>query len=208
MTSVSKPVEGLLPDGSGTSDEKKTQTDESQVRAFVQTHLVRVIVGLALVAAGVALLFTPTIRLNIETNVFEVGWPFLVIGLGLALMLWSRTASHRAETVAVAGGVVFGAGIVLALQHFTGDWEAWYFWPLAAFGGAGLGRLVHGTFTGRVASLRSGAMLAGAGVGLAVLGAAIEGDITTTVLAVALVVIGLVVLVAGLPPRNQLTVNK
>jgi uncharacterized membrane protein len=93
---------------------------------LVQTHLVRVIVGLALVAAGVALLFTPMSRLNVETNVFEVGWPFLVIGLGLALVLWSRTVSHRAEPVAVAGGVVFGAGFVLALQHFTGDWEAWY----------------------------------------------------------------------------------
>jgi hypothetical protein len=142
----------------------------------------------------VALLVAPSLGLRVDGDAFAVGWPVLVVGLGLALLAASRTAGPRAEAVAVAGGVVLGAGLVLGLQHATGGWDVWYVWPLAAFGGAGLGRVVHGLFARRPASVRGGATLLGVGVALSVLGTVIEGDATTTVLAAALVLLGVGVL--------------
>jgi hypothetical protein len=157
----------------------------------------RLLVGLALVAAGVSLFVAPAVGLRVDGDVFAVGWPFLVVGFGLALLVGSPSFGRRAERAAVVGGVVFGAGVVLTLQNASGDWDVWYVWPLAAFGGAGLGRVAHGLFAGDANSLRGGGTLAAAGLGLAVLGAAIEGDLTTTVVAAALVVAGLAVVIFG-----------
>lgn len=143
------------------------------------------------------LFVAPAFGLRVDGDVFAVGWPFLVVGVGLALLVGSPSFGRRAESAAVAGGVVFGAGVVLALQNASGNWDVWYVWPLAAFGGAGLGRVVHGLLAGDANSLRGGGTLAGAGLGLAGLGAAAEGDLTTTVVAAALVVAGLAVVLFG-----------
>jgi hypothetical protein len=145
----------------------------------------------------VTLFVAPAFGLRVDGDAFAVGWPFLVVGVGLALLVGSPSFGRRAESAAVAGGVVFGAGVVLALQNASGNWDVWYVWPLATFGGAGLGRVVHGLLAGDANSLRGGGTLAGAGLGLAGLGAAAEGDLTTTVVAAALVVAGLAVVLFG-----------
>jgi hypothetical protein len=97
---------------------------------------------------------------------------------------------------------VFGAGLALAIQNATSNWETWYIWPLAPFGGAGLGRVAHGLFGGQSASPRSGALLVSIGIVLAVLGATIEGDVTTTILVAVLVLSGIGTLLTGRRPRS------
>ena len=85
----------------------------------------RLIVGLLIVAFGVALLLD-------QLNIIEAGelihyWPFGIVAIGLAKILQDKERSSR-----MSGGVFLIIGMILVLDNFVRiDFDMWRLWPLA-----------------------------------------------------------------------------
>ena len=82
----------------------------------------------------------------LELDMGRVGWPFFVIVPGLGLLGLGLAASGRlGEVLAMAGGVVTMAGLVLLVQNATDRFDTWaYAWALVVVAGAGTGRWLVG----------------------------------------------------------------
>lgn len=91
----------------------------------------RLIVGLMIVAFGIALLLD-------ELNLMEAGelihyWPFGLVAIGIAKILQDKERSSR-----ISGGIFLGIGLLLVLDNFVRiDFDVWRLWPLVIvfFGG-------------------------------------------------------------------------
>ena len=113
----------------------------------------------------------------LDLEVGRVAWPVFVIGPGLGLLgLGLAAAGRLGEVLAMAGGVVTMAGVVLAVQNATDRFETWaYAWTLVLVVGAGLGRWLVGVVRGRGDLAASGAwLMAGGLVGFLVLAVVFE----------------------------------
>jgi len=143
----------------------------------------------------------------LELDMGRVGWPFFVIVPGLGLLGLGLAGSGRlGEVLAMAGGVVTMAGLVLGVQNATDRFDTWaYAWTLVVLVGAGIGRWLVGVVRGRGDLAASGGWLIGAGLvaflGLAVffevvigLGGHRSGAAARYVLAVLLILAGLALL--------------
>jgi hypothetical protein len=110
----------------------------------------------------------------LELDVGEVGWPFFVIVPGLGLLGLGLAAPGRlGEVLAIVGGVVTMAGLVLLVQNATDRFDTWaYAWTLVLVVGAGIGRWLSGVVGGRGELAASGAWLIAAGL-VAFLGLAV-----------------------------------
>lgn len=77
-------------------------------------------------------------------------WPLWIVAVGAAMLVASLAIRSRAGLgLAVPGGIVLVVGLVLFVQEQADLYQTWaYAWALVAPGGAGLGMLVHGLFTG------------------------------------------------------------
>jgi hypothetical protein len=167
--------------------------------------------GVLLVIAGAAFLLARTLGIDLA----DAGWPLFVIVPGLILSVMALVVGGRPGAgLAAAGGIVTSTGLVLAVQNATGLWATWaYAWALVAPGGAGLGLLLYGLLTGRRDVALSGAWTLLVGLVLFIVfafffesvvglsGRAIEG--LDTILAVALVALGAVVIAFGLVGRRR-----
>ena len=144
-----------------------------------------------------------------------VGWPVLVILPGLGLLGLGLTSPGRpGEVLAMAGGLVTTAGLVLGVQHSTDRFETWaYAWTLLVVG-AGTGRWLAGTTRGRQDLTASGSWLIAVGLAgflaLAVLFEAVIGLSGRTptaagrsTLAVLLILAGLALLGRRLHPTRR-----
>jgi hypothetical protein len=113
----------------------------------------------------------------LDLEVGRVAWPVFVIGPGLGLLgLGLAAAGRLGEVLAMAGGVVTMAGLVLLIQNATDRFETWaYAWTLVLVVGAGLGRWLVGVVRGRGDLAASGAwLMAGGLVGFLVLAVVFE----------------------------------
>jgi hypothetical protein len=102
----------------------------------------------------------------LEVDLGRVGWPFFVIIPGLALGgLGLAAAGRLGEVLAMAGGVVTMAGLVLLVQNATDQFDTWaYAWALVVLAGPGIGRWLVGVVRGRAELAASGAWLMAAGL--------------------------------------------
>jgi hypothetical protein len=96
----------------------------------------------------------------------RVGWPVFVIVPGLGLLGLGLSAAGRlGEVLAMVGGVVTMAGLVLLVQNATDRFETWaYAWTLVLLVGSGVGRWLLGVVRGRRDLAAGGAWLIGAGL--------------------------------------------
>ena len=126
--------------------------------------------GGLLVLLGIAVLLGQALQLDLG----RVGWPLFVIIPGLGLLgLGLATPGRPGEVLAMVGGVVTMAGLVLLVQNATDQFDTWaYAWTLVFLVGAGIGRWLSGVVRGRGELARSGAWLIAAGL-VAFLGLAV-----------------------------------
>jgi hypothetical protein len=146
----------------------------------------------------------------LEVDLGRVGWPLFVIVPGLGLLgLGLAAAGRLGEVLAMVGGVVTMAGLVLGVQNATDRFETWaYAWALVVLVGAGVGRWLVGMVRGRRDLVASGGWLIAAGlvafvvlavffevvVGIGGRGGALSGSAGRYGLAALLIVAGLVLL--------------
>jgi len=166
--------------------------------------VILVVVGLASLAGRLV-----TVELGVET------WPLWVVVPGVAMLVGSLFIPDRGGVgLAIPGGIVTMAGLVLWVQSATGLYATWaYAWALVAPGGVGLGMFVFGLVRG-YGDIRSGGLrtiLVGAGLFLGfafffegVIG--LSGDRIAdldTIMPIALVALGVIVLAMAFVPRRR-----
>jgi hypothetical protein len=171
--------------------------------------------GALLVVAGIGAFAARQAGIDPIGAVADAGWPFFVIGPGVALLIAALLQRPpKGLGFAIAGGIVTTVGLVLFYQQETGHWESWaYAWALVGPGAAGVSMLLYGLLFGEqklvVAGLRL-ALLAGVlfTVGFWYFETIFDtGSVPFDVdmwWPVALVVLGAVVLVVGLLNTGRL----
>jgi len=170
------------------------------------------------IALGIALLAIGGLALLgrlLSIDILGLGWPLFVLIPGLILFAAGVFVGGRAGVgLAIPGGIVSMAGVVLSVQAATGLWATWaYAWALVAPGGVGLALVAYGLFTGQPDLVRNGVPILLTGIGLFVaFGLFFEGvlhlsgaslPLAEPLLAAGLVVLGLVILVAGVLGRRD-----
>ena len=170
------------------------------------------------IALGIALLVIGGLALlgrALSIDILGLGWPLFVLIPGVLLFAAGVAVGGRAGLgLAIPGGIVSMVGVVLSVQAATGLWATWaYAWALVAPGGVGLAFVVYGLLTAQPDLARNGApiLLTGLGLFLA-FGLFFEGllhlsgaslDLAQPVLAGGLIVLGALILLAGVTGRRR-----
>ena len=118
--------------------------------------------GAILVVAGLILLVAQLA----DFDVWEIGWPFIVVAIGVGLLVFGLVGGTDSGTV-IGGTVATTVGLVLAFQNATGLWSTWaYAWALVGPAASGLGLMLFGLRTGDRSDIRNGTwgLLGGLGV--------------------------------------------
>ncbi|TME13096.1 MAG: hypothetical protein E6I65_01775 [Chloroflexi bacterium] len=169
-----------------------------------------VVLGLALVVIGGLALLGRALSIDI----LGLGWPLFVLIPGIVMFAGGVAIGGRAGLgLAIPGGIVSMAGIVLSVQAATGLWATWaYAWALVAPGGVGLAFIVYGLITRQPDLARNGVPILLTGLGLFVaFGLFFEGllhlsgdalPLAEPVLATGLIVLGAAILVLGAMGRR------
>ncbi|HLF81114.1 MAG TPA: hypothetical protein VI410_05035 [Anaerolineales bacterium] len=120
-------------------------------RSRLGTGIILVLLGLWFLAVRIS----PNLGKWAEGN---LGWPVIVIGVGLAMLLMGIVTGGYG--LAVPASIVAGIGGLLYWQNATGNWESWaYAWALIP-GFVGIGVGLMGLLEGkRGEALRSGGWL-------------------------------------------------
>jgi hypothetical protein len=122
--------------------------------------------GVALLLIGGALFIGQLLDVGID----DVGWPAIVIGIGLVILVLGLVV-NREEGMVIGGTVVTTVGLVLLYQNNTGRWESWaYAWALVGPAASGLGMTLWGIRTGDTTQIRNGTWALLGGLGLFVVG--------------------------------------
>jgi hypothetical protein len=182
---------------------------QSLERTQERTGTPAVAVGLVLVLLGAALFAGQYFDIGID----DIGWPFFVIAVGVALLVIGFMVANESGMV-VGGTVVTTVGLVLLYQNSTGRWETWaYAWALVGPGASGLGLALWGIRSGRWSDVRNGTWGLLGGLAIFVIGflffeglVGIGGDRLTFpewLLPMAVIAIGVVVLARGLLERRE-----
>ncbi len=110
------------------------------------------ILGALLIVLGLIFLAGQYLHFDIG----QFGWPFYVIGPGLALVLLGLT-QRNGSGLAIGGSVITMVGLLLFYQNVADYWESWaYAWPLVAPGGSGIGMVLYGTRARNASMARAG----------------------------------------------------
>jgi hypothetical protein len=168
-----------------------------------------VAVGLVLVVIGAGLLAGQLVGIGIE----DLGWPFLVIAAGLAILLIGLVVAGE-QGMVIGGTIATIVGGVLLFQDRTGRWETWaYAWALVGPAASGLGLALWGARTGNASDLRNGVRGLLGGLAIFAVGflffegvIGIGGDriaLPEWLLPVAVIAIGVVVLGRGMMERRE-----
>ena len=130
------------------TDPAPPRTDEGNVPPAIG-------LGVALLLIGIALFIGQLFDVGID----DVGWPAIVIGIGVVILVLGLFVNHE-QGMVIGGTVATTVGLVLLYQNNTGHWESWaYAWALVGPGAAGLGMLVYGLIFGQRDLLSAGARL-------------------------------------------------
>jgi hypothetical protein len=142
-----------------TPHREETTVDDSRGRRWLgwETAL-----GGLLLLLGIAVLLGQALNLDLG----GVSWPLFVIVPGLGLLgVGLPTPGRPGEVLAMVGGLVTMAGLVLLVQNASDRFDTWaYAWTLVFLVGAGTGRLLVGVVRGRGDLVASGAWLIAAGL--------------------------------------------
>ncbi|MCW5875404.1 MAG: hypothetical protein KIS85_00860 [Anaerolineales bacterium] len=113
------------------------------------------LVGILLILVGGWFLASQFIPELAELINLEFSWPWWVIGVGFAFLLFA--IAGREPDLAVPASIIGGIGSILLYQNNTGDWSSWaYVWALIP-GFAGVGVMLSAFIQGRFAQgLRDG----------------------------------------------------
>ena len=166
-------------------------------------------IGLVLVLLGAALFAGQYFEIGFD----DIGWPFIVIAVGVALLVIGLVIANESGLV-VGGTVVTTAGLILLYQNNTGRWESWaYAWALVGPAASGLGLALWGIRSGRWSDVRNGTWGLLGGLAMFVVGflffegvIGIGGDrlaLPEWLLPVAVIAIGAVILGRGLLERRE-----
>ena len=166
-------------------------------------------IGLILVLVG-AVLFAGQL---LDIGIVDVGWPFLVIAAGFAILVAGLVVVDD-QGVVIGGAIATTVGLVLLYQDRTGHWETWaYAWALVGPAASGLGLALWGLRTGDRDDLRTGIWGLLGGLAIFVVGflffegvIGLGGDrlaLPDWLLPAAVIGIGVVVLGRGLTERNR-----
>ncbi len=131
------------------------------------------VLGGLLILLGIVFLFGQIFGAFFNIDFGRVLWPFWIIGSGLLLLIGGlAVAGQLGEPLAILGGMITMAGLVLFFQNFTGLWATWaYAWALVVPAGPGLGLALFGLLKNRPDKTRDGTRLAAIGVGIFLVGA-------------------------------------
>lgn len=165
--------------------------------------------GALLIGAGI-LLFAGQL---LDVDIMSLGWPLIIVGIGVALLLLGLTVSAE-QGMVVGGTVVTTVGLVLLFQDQTGRWESWaYAWALVGPAASGLGMLMWGLRSANATDIRNGTWGLLGGLALFAIGflffegmIGISGErlpIAEWVLPAAVIGIGVVILARGLISRGD-----
>ncbi len=166
----------------------------------------RLLIGVVLIVLGGAALVGQLAGFDVG----ESGWPLLVLGPGLAmLVIGVLLRGPGGVALSIVGGITTMTGFVLLYQQLTGAWATWaYAWALVAPGGVGLGMWLSGLAQGDRELTENGGRVALVGVGLFIgFGIFFEGFLGLTtgrtlfdepVLPAILVVAGVAIIAYGL----------
>jgi hypothetical protein len=124
---------------------------DRQNRARLGTGIILVLLGLWFLAVRVS----PGLADWAEGR---LGWPVIIISVGLAMLLMGVVTGGYG--LAVPAAIVSGVGGLLYWQNATGNWESWaYAWALIP-GFVGVGIVLTGLLEGKPGpALRSGGWL-------------------------------------------------
>ena len=165
--------------------------------------------GAILVVVG-AILFAGQV---LDIAVGDLGWPFWIIGAGVALLLVGLLLVTE-QGIVVGGTIVTVVGLLLLYQEATGHWESWaYAWALVGPAAAGFGMMLWGVRSGDRGATRSGFWGLMGGLGFFVVGLLVfEGIIGISgrrlplpewTLPAAIIGIGAVMLIRGILDRDD-----
>ena len=127
-------------------------SDDSPNRAESGPRQPAIALGAILVVVG-AILFAGQM---IDIGFGDLGWPFWIVGIGVAILLVGLFFVTEAPVV-VAGTIVTTVGLVLLYQEATDHWESWaYAWALVGPAASGLGMALWGLRRTDAGALRSG----------------------------------------------------
>jgi hypothetical protein len=120
----------------------------------------RTAIGVILVVLGVLFLLGQFVGLSI----WAVGWPIVIIGIGLFFFVAMLLGGRSAGGLAIPGSIVTTVGLILFFQNTFDRWETWsYAWTLI-FIAVGIGIYVKGLWEDRAEDRRAGMRVAGIGV--------------------------------------------
>jgi hypothetical protein len=165
--------------------------------------------GAVLVVLGAILLAGQVL----DVGLGDLGWPFIVIGIGVAILLIGLLVANESGMV-VGGTVATTVGLVLLYQNETGYWASWaYAWALVGPAASGLGLALWGIRSGDAADVRNGTWGLLGGLALFAVGflffegvIGLSGEpwpIPEWALPVLVIGIGVVVLARGLLQRGE-----
>lgn len=117
-----------------------------------------VVVGVLLIAIGVAFFAVQTLGIEIPLDLGRIGWPLYVVAPGLVLLVAGLVMRDEPGAgLAIAGAIVTTIGGLLAYQWVSGHWSSWaYAWALVAPGSVGAAMVTWGLLHGRNSLVRSG----------------------------------------------------
>lgn len=116
----------------------------------------RLIVGLSLIALGLALFLAQLLQISLVKYL----WPLFILVPGLALALAALRASHEVgQVLIVPGSIVTMLGALLLYQRLFNHWESWaYAWSLLPLA-IGLGQVIYGRLRGHPDMVTTGRSL-------------------------------------------------
>jgi len=169
------------------------------------------VVGLFLIAAGIAFLAVRQAGFDLAKVAGEAGWPLFVIVPGLALLVAAAVPTPpRGIGFAIAGSIVTVVGLLLWYQAHSGDWESWaYLWALIPLA-VGLALLGYGMLSSNPRMITGGLWVGGCAALALVVGATIaqgmlghpSADWANGWWAVIPIVAGVVIVARGLVGRG------
>jgi hypothetical protein len=188
-----------------------------RLQAGAGSRLAGLLLGLLLVAAGMALLAVQLLGYEVRFDLVGLGWPIYVIVPGLILLVVGLIVDREPGVgLSIAGGIVTTVGLILAYQWATDHWASWaYAWALVAPTSVGAAMTLWGLLhlSGRALRAGLGTMTVGLILFLLFFGffeglLGIGGDrglapLGRSALPLALIVAGVLVIAGRLWPRRS-----
>lgn len=168
--------------------------------------------GALLILGGIALLVVQVGGITLDWPVWIVISGAATIGIAVIAGFAGPSAAEVGQGFAAVGGIILAVGLVLGWQEANDAYASWaYAWALVAPGGVGLGLAVYGLVHGRGKVLRDGLTTMAVGIGLFLAGflffegmigltVGTDSELTTWIVPMGLVALGLVLVLAAFIP--------